>query len=412
MELLIILYLAYAHLVHPLETRQHYPLQLDRTDERVIAWEKSVQKYKKKRVEIDETEQQALRVVYHDIQVAYTNNQVEAMTRAMACVSNRVDCIQDALYQELTGCMKDFCFVQFLACKPRSDFISSTDFECFVALHTKVALFLGDCDCKRNNYDFFQTAWIEYSIFEVLKKYVERFHNEGKKDFEVIAQKYLDNWIAHIESDLGFIRRYAHFDMDRSRLAVQVGWISLSGARGGAFSGVVPLIKRGYTPKWVDEFYDADELRLKSIYRDIQSAYTNNQIEAMTQAMARVPAHFGRADGRPYFDGDKYLEIFFDDHFINDGISRRFDSLPEFARFLALNTEMALFLCNYDKDLSRTPIEPTELKRKTTKMLKGYVDELHREGRKDFERVAQKYLDIWTAHSVATPSLNWFNKFK
>ena len=33
-------------------------------------------------------------------------------------------------------------------------------------------------------------------------------------------------------------------------------------------------------------------------------------------------------------------------------------------------------------------------------------------GRKDFERVAQKYLDIWTAHSVATPSLNWLDEFK
>jgi len=405
MELLIILYLAYAHLVHPLETRQHYPLQLDRTDERVIAWEKSVQKYKKKRVEIDETEQQALRVVYHDIQVAYTNNQVEAMTRAMACVSNRVDCIQDALYQELTGCMKDFCFVQFLACKPRSDFISSSDFECFVALHTKMALFLGDCDCKRNNYDFFQTAWIEYSIFEVLKKYVERFHNEGKKDFEVIAQKYLDNWIVHIESDLGFIRRYAHFDMDRSRLAVQVGWISLSGARGGAFSGVAPLIKRGYTPKWVDEFYDADELRLKSIYRDIQSAYTNNQIEVMTQAMARVSAHFGRADGRPYFDCDRSLELLFDECFINNNTLRQFESLPDFARFLALNTEMALFLCNYDKDPSRTPMEPGEIKWKTSRMLKKYVEQFQHNGNKEFEQVARKYLDIWGAHSGANPSL-------
>ena len=106
MELLVILYLAYAHLVHPHEARHHYPLQLERTDERVIAWGKSVQKYEKKRIEIGEAEQQALRVIYRDIQVAYTNNQVEAMTRAMACVSNRVDNIPDALYRELTGALK------------------------------------------------------------------------------------------------------------------------------------------------------------------------------------------------------------------------------------------------------------------------------------------------------------------
>ena len=106
MELLVILYLAYAHLVHPHEARHYYPLQLERTDERVIAWGKSVQKYEKKRIDVGETEQQALHAIYHDIQVAYTNNQVEAMTRAMACVSNRVDNIPDALYRELTGALK------------------------------------------------------------------------------------------------------------------------------------------------------------------------------------------------------------------------------------------------------------------------------------------------------------------
>ena len=207
MELLVILYLAYAHLVHPLETRQHYPLQLDRTDERVIAWEKSVQKYEKKRIEIGEAEQQALRAIYRDIQVAYTNNQVEAMMQAMACVSNRVDNIPNALYRELSGGIEDLFCMQFRACKPRSVFDSLADFDNFVALHTKMALFLGNYSCKRNDYGFVQTAWIEYGTFEVLKRYVDQFHDEGKKDFEAIAQKYLDNWILHIESDQGFIRR-------------------------------------------------------------------------------------------------------------------------------------------------------------------------------------------------------------
>lgn len=412
MELLIILYLVFAHQFSPQGERRHYPLQLERTDERVIAWEKSVQKYEKKRVEIGETEQQALHTIYHDIENAYTNNQIEVMARAMACVSNRVDYIHDSLYRELTGGIKDLFWVRFLVDNRRRDFDTPAEFESFVKLHLKMAFFLGDCDCKRNNYGLSEMQWIEYSTFEVLKKYVEQFHNEGKKNFEAIAQKYLDSWIAHIESDSGFIRRYAHFSMDMSRIAVQVGWISLPLARLGAFTGVIPLAKRGYMPKWVDEFYDADELSLKSIYRDIQRAYTNNQVEAMTQAMARVPAHFGRTDGRPYFDCDRGLERLFDEYFINNNTPRQFESLSDFTRFLALNTEMALFLCNYDKDLSRTPVEPGELKRKTTQMLKAYADRLHHEGRKDFERVAQKYLDVWTTYSGPIPSLKWLDDFK
>ena len=220
MELLIILYLVFAHQSSPQGERCHYPLQLERTDERVIAWEKTIQKYEKKRIEIGEAEQQALRAIYRDIQVAYTNNQVEAMTRAMACVSNRVDNIPDALYRELAGGIEDLFCMQFRACKPRSAFDSLADFENFVALHTKMALFLGNYSCKRNDYGFVQTAWLEYGTFEVLKRYVDRFHDEGKDDFEAIAQKYLDKWIAHIESDSGFIRRHAHFSMDMSRIAV------------------------------------------------------------------------------------------------------------------------------------------------------------------------------------------------
>ena len=98
MNLLIILYFACQSLLSPPEGSRHHAWGLNRTDARVIAWEKSVQKYEKKRIEIGETEQQALRAIYRDIQVAYTNNQVEAMMQAMACVSNRVDNIPNALY--------------------------------------------------------------------------------------------------------------------------------------------------------------------------------------------------------------------------------------------------------------------------------------------------------------------------
>ena len=253
MNLLIILYFACQSLLSPPEGSRHHAWGLNRTDARVIAWEKSVQKYEKKRIEIGEAEQQALRAIYRDIQVAYTNNQVEAMMQAMACVSNRVDNIPNVLYRELSGGIEDLFCMQFRACKPRSVFDSLADFDNFVALHTKMALFLGNYSCKRNDYGFVQTAWIEYGTFEVLKRYVDQFHDEGKKDFEAIAQKYLDNWILHIESDQGFIRRNAHYQMDMSWPAIELGKITREDARRGALTGANTLIKLGYTPKWLDE---------------------------------------------------------------------------------------------------------------------------------------------------------------
>ena len=76
------------------------------------------------------------------------------------------------------------------------------------------------------------------------------------------------------------------------------------------------------------------------------------------------------------------------------------------------NWNERLFLCNYDKDPSRTPMEPGEIKWKTSRILKKYVDQFHHEGRKDFERTAQKYLGVWTTYSGSIPSLKWQDYFK
>ena len=57
-------------------------------------------------------------------------------------------------------------------------------------------------------------------------------------------------------------------------------------------------------------------------------------------------------------------------------------------------------------------MEPGEIKWKTSRILKKYVDQFHHEGRKDFERTAQKYLGVWTTYSGSIPSLKWLDYFK
>ena len=47
-----------------------------------------------------------------------------------------------------------------------------------------------------------------------------------------------------------------------------------------------------YLPKHID-IDEAEQLALKSMFRDIENAYTNYQIEAMSQAMANVSNRFG-----------------------------------------------------------------------------------------------------------------------
>ena len=210
-------------------------------------------KYDRIRIDIEEAEQLALKSIFRDIENAYTNYQVEAMAAAMAKVSNRIDRVQNQLYIDLHWGMMGFFSNYFKSRGRRRQFGSPAEFECFVKAHTMAALFLGGCYCRRNEYDG-PLVCLEFETFEVLKEYVDQFRNAGMKDFEESAQFFLEKWIEHIESDQGFIRRCAHWQMDSYEIGIVTGQFSREEAIQWARNAAKPLILRGYTPKWLDEF--------------------------------------------------------------------------------------------------------------------------------------------------------------
>ena len=184
------------------------------------AWQEFNKKYDRIRIDIEEAEQLALKSIFRDIENAYTNYQVEAMSAAMANVSNRIDHIQNQLYVDLHWGMMGFFSNYFKSRRGRRrQFGSPAEFECFVKAHTMAALFLGECYCRRNEYDG-PLVCLEFETFEVLKEYVDQFRNAGMKDFEESAQVFLEKWIGHIESDQGFIRRCAHWQMDSYEIGI------------------------------------------------------------------------------------------------------------------------------------------------------------------------------------------------
>ncbi|MBO7688754.1 MAG: hypothetical protein J6V72_20410, partial [Kiritimatiellae bacterium] len=121
--------------------------------------------------------------------------------------------------------------------------------------HTRAALFMGECYCRRNDYCDSLLEWIEIETFRTLKALVERFRKDRRRDFEAIAQQFLDMWVAHIESSQGFVRRYAHYILENDLSLIEVGRRGtreeiITRARKSADA----LIRRGYTPKWLEEF--------------------------------------------------------------------------------------------------------------------------------------------------------------
>jgi hypothetical protein len=115
----------------------------------------------------------------------------------------------------------------------------------------------------------------------------------------------------------------------------------------------------------------------------------------MVQAMARAAKHVGRVRDRPFFILDWGLMGLLERRFLNDGRLRPFGSPPELERFMSIHAEMALFLsrcidCDAEGNINY-PIR--ELKRHVLDMFRKYVNQYQREGKKDFEAIAQKYLD-------------------
>ena len=212
-------------------------------------------KYNMTRIDVDEAERLALKTVFQNIENAYTNYQIAAISDAMANVSNRIDRVQNQLFRDLHSGLFHFFMEYFIHGTRRRKFDTSADFERFLVVHMKMAIFLGECYCRRSDYFDAIPMLIEANAFNVLKTCIDRFHKEGRREFEEIAQKSLDMWITHIESEQGFTRRYAHWIYDDTVSLIGIGRgrtreRAISGARGSAEL----LIRYGYTPKWLDEF--------------------------------------------------------------------------------------------------------------------------------------------------------------
>ena len=95
---------------------------------------------------------------------------------------------------------------------------------------------------------------MDYTLDDAIKKYVDRFHVEGKRDFEAVARGFLDKWIEHIESERGFTRWYARCLMAAYEISIAEGEFTRESAVRSVRKAATPLIRLGYTPKWLEEF--------------------------------------------------------------------------------------------------------------------------------------------------------------
>lgn len=374
---------------------------------------------------IEKDEEYNLESFFVQLTEAYTNGCYDAVAR-------QIDSVPDVLYiatkqvfdHVVTPFKTGFC--NGFLWKGRTadpailagllDFESVEDFSKYMRVHFKIALFLGRTCVKRKEWSDFLEC-LEVLILEKLVKYRKKFGNEGRNELVQVVDRFIAEWQGQIDSENGFLRRYMWSvvddylrlrDGERRKITMRRHALDTWLSRGQIFQivrGKAQWLAKYYTPKWINEFYDADYLALKPIYPDIENAYTNNQADALAQAVARVSSYLGRDYGRPFLDLDEVLLRLFRENFVGQKSPRRFDTLEDFERFVSVNVEMALFLCSCEfRDGTIVTFWMSDLECQTFKVLSDYVDKFHAEGKRDFEEVARKYMDAWIAHIESSQS--------
>ena len=149
----------------------------------------------------------------------------------------------------------------FLRTERLQEFSRVDDFERFACVNTEVSLYYGRLHMREKNFEF--PISIEYLTFLRFRKYKEKFHAEGKKDLEQMAQRFMDLWIAHIESPEGFTRiGLRGLIRQRTELdeAVRPGCgVSRDAVNTFGRGMTMGLVRCGYTPKWLEKEFPLPE---------------------------------------------------------------------------------------------------------------------------------------------------------
>ena len=143
----------------------------------------------------------------------------------------------------------------FLRTERLLDFEDVGEFERFAWANTEMSMYYGSLYIRGREFEVL--TCVEELTFLRFRKYKEKFHAEGKKDLEQAAQRFMDLWIAHIESPEGFTRIGVRGTIKKQTELVDAARPGCGMSQKGAISlGRVMtrgLIRCGYTPKWLDK---------------------------------------------------------------------------------------------------------------------------------------------------------------
>ena len=216
------------------------------------------------RTPISEAQSNEIAVVFARMAEAYAHGEREAM---LACTNELPDVvtnIPDRVFAQLVSPLARPLIYEFANTDgpiphEMKDFDDAKAFESYVRINLDVALFIGNMYLKRERYDKCPLEVIDATVLKQLLLYKEKFHAAERYDLEKVADGFIEEWHGQIESESGFTRQVMWFQVDFLWGFYNSGELSLEKLSERAKKYAKPLIRIGYTPKWLSEFDDLSE---------------------------------------------------------------------------------------------------------------------------------------------------------
>lgn len=135
-------------------------------------------------------------------------------------------------------------------------FESAGEFAKFIQVNFDLCYLCGSLNVRRNEFE--KAQFIEGLVLSRLYQLKADCTNESDVCYSRIADKYLSQWIEHIESADGFSRAFAEYSLRLNTEYANALWPGKGLPREKALqcarAAAIGLIKSGYRPKWLGDY--------------------------------------------------------------------------------------------------------------------------------------------------------------
>ena len=182
------------------------------------------------------------------------NGNVRGMKECVATVSERMKGISDGQFFGIVRPCYELLKGEFMGGILLRSYATPEEFRACVMVDIEGMNVLGDVELSAvlvpDN-----SAYLEADALAMIRKCIQKFTDEGREDFTVVAKELEKMIINQIESENGLIRRYMKADLKGQMLLYERGYSTRENVIRGVRTDAWHLENTtGYIPKWLDEF--------------------------------------------------------------------------------------------------------------------------------------------------------------